>query len=258
VLPAEFRAPDGWRWGAALDFGYAGGWFGLFACGERQICCMDEIYLKQVHAYEAGRRCALKVLEAKVAVEYVAIDSAMQQQHGTGVTVAEEFQKGWDAVYGGPNRGPRLIPATKGPGSRPAGVQQMHHALAYRTDEKGQVPPWWHPQLKFHPRCSYAIRTIPSLPHDPADPEDVDTDADDHAYDAIRYFLASRAEQVLKPHPWQERADPDNAHPGYDYEHRERQMRPWERSLRGLDRPQGGGGRFLPQGPLRPVDDSDL
>ncbi|GEM_PF-2512176 len=33
-----------------------------------------------------------------MAVEYVAIDSAMQQHTGGGPTIAEEFERGWDLV----------------------------------------------------------------------------------------------------------------------------------------------------------------
>ena len=33
------------------------------------------------------------------------------------------------------------------------------------------------------------VRTLPTLPYDELRPEDVDTDAEDHAYDALRYGL---------------------------------------------------------------------
>jgi len=44
-------------------------------------------------------------------------------------------------------------------------------------------------QLKiFKQWCPNLIRTLPSLPRDERRPEDVDTDAEDHAYDALRYL----------------------------------------------------------------------
>jgi len=35
--------------------------------------------------------------------------------------------------------------------------------------------------------CKHWLRTIPKLPPDSLNPEDVDTDAEDHAWDATRY-----------------------------------------------------------------------
>jgi hypothetical protein len=43
-----------------------------------------------------------------------------------------------------------------------------------------------------HPDCPYLIRTLPSLVSDEHKPEDVDTDGEDHAADALRYFVMGR------------------------------------------------------------------
>lgn len=53
------------------------------------------------------------------------------------------------------------------------------------------------PMLYFLDCCEDSIRTIPTLQHDEKDPEDVDTEAEDHAYDETRYAVMSR--------PWQPR-----------------------------------------------------
>jgi len=49
-----------------------------------------------------------------------------------------------------------------------------------------------YPMLVFFSTCTHAIRTIPALQHDTLRPEDVDTSAEDHAGDAIRYGCMSR------------------------------------------------------------------
>lgn len=46
--------------------------------------------------------------------------------------------------------------------------------------------------LYFLDNCEDSIRTIPTLQHDEKDPEDVDTEAEDHAYDETRYAVMSR------------------------------------------------------------------
>lgn len=48
------------------------------------------------------------------------------------------------------------------------------------------------PMLYFLDCCADSIRTIPVLQHDEGDPEDVDTEAEDHAYDETRYACMSR------------------------------------------------------------------
>lgn len=55
------------------------------------------------------------------------------------------------------------------------------------------------PQLLIFETCTHVIRTLPALPHDKHKPEDVDTNAEDHAPDALRYGLMSRPMIVEAP-----------------------------------------------------------
>jgi hypothetical protein len=48
------------------------------------------------------------------------------------------------------------------------------------------------PMLYFFDCCEDTIRTLPTLQHDDKDVEDVDTEAEDHAYDETRYAVMSR------------------------------------------------------------------
>lgn len=48
------------------------------------------------------------------------------------------------------------------------------------------------PMIYFFSTCRDTIRTLPALQHDANKPEDVDTDAEDHAPDEIRYACMSR------------------------------------------------------------------
>ena len=48
------------------------------------------------------------------------------------------------------------------------------------------------PQLYFLDCCEHLIRTLPALQHDDHDAEDLDTDAEDHAADTLRYLCMSR------------------------------------------------------------------
>lgn len=80
--------------------------------------------------------------------------------------------------------GCRWKSAQKGPGSRVAGANLLHSKLKPMRDGR--------PGLVIFKNCKNLIRTIPTLPKDKTNIEDVDTDAEDHAYDGLRYLLQYR------------------------------------------------------------------
>jgi hypothetical protein len=64
------------------------------------------------------------------------------------------------------------------------GWDMMRHRI------KGESPD--RPMIACFSTCIHSIRTIPSLQHDPDRPEDLDTEAEDHAADEWRYACMSR------------------------------------------------------------------
>ena len=82
-------------------------------------------------------------------------------------------------------QGCRWRPSDRSPKSRVAGKLEIHRRL--KLDEKTQQP-----SLKVFSNCRNLLRTLPALPVDKSNPEDVDTNAEDHAYDALRYGCMSR------------------------------------------------------------------
>jgi len=84
------------------------------------------------------------------------------------------------------------IPAEKETDSRIAGKSAIHSRLALRDDGL--------PGLIVFRTCKNLVRTLPALPYSSQHPEDVDTDAEDHAYDALRYLLTP-----MKDVKWSER-----------------------------------------------------
>jgi hypothetical protein len=63
------------------------------------------------------------------------------------------------------------------------------------------------PALFVFSTCNDLIRTLPALQHDPDRPEDVDTDAEDHAPDELRYACMSRPWIAPAPEPEPKPAD---------------------------------------------------
>ncbi len=74
------------------------------------------------------------------------------------------------------------VPVSRVSNDRKNGWQRVHEALG--VDPMTQTP--W---LTIHSRCKYLIRTLPLMVQAKNEPEDIDTDADDHAADALRYLL---------------------------------------------------------------------
>ncbi len=67
-----------------------------------------------------------------------------------------------------------------GDNGRLAGLAQVHERLKFNADGK--------PMLQFFTNCKQTIRTLPNLPYSMKRIEDVDTNAEDHLYDVVRYF----------------------------------------------------------------------
>ena len=87
------------------------------------------------------------------------------------------------------------------------GWDQMRARIIGILDAKGE--PTGVPMLYAFSTCSASIRTIPVLQHDPARPEDLDTQSEDHAADDWRYACSSR--------PWLRTVkEPDAPKDGYE------------------------------------------
>ena len=82
--------------------------------------------------------------------------------------------------------GARFVPCAKGPGSRVTGWQALRDRLKANAKH-----PQEEPGLYVFSICLQTIRTIPTLPRDPKNRDDVDTDAEDHIGDALRYRLTA-------------------------------------------------------------------
>ncbi len=238
VLTGSWEVPHGWALAGGMDWGYrAPGCFVLFASGpDQQVIAVDEVYFREQTAGDVGLVVG-RLCRRYGHVPYIAADEQMTYRTGqTAPTLMEEFQQGIFRAFGDEGRwqAPAVVAAGHGRGSRLTKLQLMHDMLAWKAAQDGTVPPWGRPRLVFHERCHHCIRTIPALPHarDGAHgqvKEDVDTTAEDHAYDAVCAYLMSRipkGEELQR-----ERAGPDRF-PGYDPKTQARRPRwyeAWER-----------------------------
>jgi hypothetical protein len=119
------------------------------------------------------------ILEAEArdgTIRYGVLDSSLWHNRGdTGPSLAEQMN----------HKGCRWRPSDRSRGSRVSGKNEIHRRL--QVDEFTEKP-----RLVFMDNCTNTIAQIPSIPLDKRNPEDVDTHAEDHLYDALRYGIMTR------------------------------------------------------------------
>lgn len=184
-----FPIPESWFKFRGMDYGYTDHACVLWMAvdHEGRIYVYRELYIRGKTVDEVGD--LIQEMEKGERIRYGMLDSSMWDNRGNkGPLPAEVLNK----------RRLNFRPADGSPGSRIAGKLQMHQRLRpagarYLQDDQGnmvEIP--GPPMLQIFPSCINLIRTLPSLPTDKHKPEDVDTDMEDHAYDACRYGIMSR------------------------------------------------------------------
>ena len=112
-------------------------------------------------------------------VDHIADPAIFDRSRGDSVADQMRPEKGLPGVVFRPGDNTRL-----------AGKMQLHERLRFREDGK--------PMLYVFTNCVDWIRTVPNLPYSQTKPEDVDTNAEDHAYDETKYFLMAHPLAVTK------------------------------------------------------------
>lgn len=109
-----------------------------------------------------------------------------------GHGIADDMARSVKLRDGRSLRGPNWVRANKAPGSRKAGWEMMRRLFRGAMPTKDGSPRE-NPGLFVFRGCDDFQRTIPVLPRDERDPDDIDTDAEDHIADEARYrVLAAR------------------------------------------------------------------
>jgi hypothetical protein len=169
-----FEIPINWDRIKGIDYGYASEsacvW-GAIDRDDNTLIIYRELYRKGLLATDLAFMLTEMELNDPMSVSGV-LDTACWNRTGqTGPTVGETLTKA----------GHKLRRADK---NRVAGKIQIHEYL--KVQQSGR------PKLQIFNTCPNLIRELQSIPLDKSNPEDVDTHAPDHAYDALRYLIMSR------------------------------------------------------------------
>lgn len=184
-----FDIPPDWTRFRAADWGSARPYCVLWGAIDYDGCLY--IY-KELYGYggkanvgtkesaeQVGKKIAL--LDGADKINSAVLDSACWIVSNPGMpTIADEINKVLRAY-----KKRVFMPSTKG---RIQQSEQVKARLIGHTDSEGVQ----HPALKVFSTCQHLIRTLPILTHSKTRPEDVNTDEEDHAYDALGYMCLSK------------------------------------------------------------------
>jgi hypothetical protein len=202
-VPPRFVPPINWRIDRAMDWGsthpFSVGWFAeangeecilpdgtSWAPPPKSLFQISELYGTE----KLGTNKGVKWGSKRVAREIIAHEQML-------------MSNGW--ILSQPARGPcdnqirnvtdddtmtieqgmaaegiKWEPSDKSKGSRKIGLQLMRDRLQDAKDGEG-------PGLWIFPNCVASLAILPVIPRDDDDPDDVDTTAEDHPYDMVRY-----------------------------------------------------------------------
>lgn len=178
---APFTIPANWNRVKAVDYGYSSPSAVVWAAIDPEdgtVVVYRELYQKGLTGLDLAKRMVEMESDEHRSISGVLDTAAWNQTGTTGPTVGEALTRGY--------YGHKLRRADK---NRVAGKVQIHEHL--KKDERTGKP-----KLLIFATCPNLIRELSSIPADKNNPEDVDTNADDHAYDALRYLLMSRPKRI--------------------------------------------------------------
>lgn len=173
-IVTPFQIPLTWERIKGIDYGYASESACVWGAVDRTdgtLIIYRELYRKGLTGEDLGAIITDMEMEDPFSVSGVLDTAAWARTGTTGPTVGESLVK----------QGHKLRRADK---NRIQGKIQIHEYL--------KVQPSGRPRLQIFNTCPNLIKELQSIPLDKRNPEDVDTHAADHAYDALRYLIMSR------------------------------------------------------------------
>ena len=168
-----YEMPTNWPRIRMADYGYAAPSCVLWGAidWDNNIWIYREIYEKHLTAEQLADRI-LEAEQLDPVPHYTVLDSSCWNKTGFGPSIAEVMMRS----------GVRWTPSDR---NRIQGKMEIHRRLADNPYTK-------EPRLRFFSTCQHIIKQVAGIPLSKTNSEDVDTKAEDHAYDALRYGMMTR------------------------------------------------------------------
>ena len=202
-----FAIPAGWRIDRSFDWGssrpFSVGWWAVSDGTEAKRKDGSTFTVPRGTLFRIGEwygwngkpNEGLKMLAVDVAAGILKREKAMgyegRVRPGPADSAIFDTQNGMCIADDMAKAGVRWERADKGPGSRRNGWERVRQVLS-----AAKAFPMEEPGLFVFNTCRQFIRTVPVLPRDDKDPDDIDTDAEDHVADEARYRIAMPSRTV--------------------------------------------------------------
>lgn len=195
---APFDIPAGWRIDRAFDWGsskpFSVGWWAesdgteaTMRDGTKRTFPKGTLFrIAEWYGWNGKPNEGLRMLAVEVARGIVKnerdIGIAGRVKSGPADSAIFDTQNGVCIADDMERAGVKWEKADKGPGSRKNGWERMRKMLKAALQH-----PMEYPGLLVFDTCRQFIRTVPVLPRDERNTDDIDTDAEDHVADEARY-----------------------------------------------------------------------
>ena len=176
-----YEMPTNWPRIRMADYGYAAPSCVLWGAidWDNNIWIYRELYEKHLTAEQLADRI-LEAEQLDPVPHYTVLDSSCWNKTGFGPSIAEVMMRS----------GVRWTPSDR---NRIQGKMEIHRRLADNPYTK-------EPRLRFFSTCQHIIKQVAGIPLSKTNSEDVDTKAEDHAYDALRYGMMTRISGYVSIH----------------------------------------------------------
>lgn len=180
-----FQLPDHWpRW-RGIDWGYDAPFCCLWIAKDPatgRYYAYREAYVRELIDRDQAKLIRDMTMPAEQIIASYADPSMWARKTQVTITsTADEY-----AAAG--------VPLTPGDNDRLSGKRKVDRMLQNLPDGK--------PGLMVFATCRNLIRTLPALPYDDTRIEDINTKAEDHGYDALRYALSAARDKVENGKPY--------------------------------------------------------
>lgn len=179
-----FEIPEDWPRLLCLDYGYSKPSCVLWLALDRAF---NTVYVYR-ELYETG------LTYASLAKEIANTHDLHDIHSDPAIWAKKDSPKSGESVMReNLPKGTRII---KGENSRVVGWGVFREYLKIRNIDGEEIP-----SLKIFKNCKNLIRTIPEQVYDEKKPDDLDTNAEDHAVDALRYGLMAMRNKNIQTKP---------------------------------------------------------
>lgn len=181
---APFDIPPDWERFMCVDYGYNAPYAVLWFArppGSDIAFQYREHYGVGISLEEQIRLAKGAVADSCERIRAIILDPSMYNKVNVKGERIDSMASDWEAAFSGETT------VLRGDNNRIAGWRLVRQMVDWTEGPDGGV--LHAPRLRIFSTCSNTIRTLPRLVQDEHNPEDVDTDGEDHCADALRYGL---------------------------------------------------------------------